>query len=114
MNVFIMSRVSRALTNSDARIAVDGLQKFFALVTDDPVGIDLGRSCGIKRNHLEPAEVCFTDAKVLRANVINIWHVIDVKVILANVASSISWTREKRHKFSMWDAHTKLMDLNQR
>ncbi len=93
--------ISQPLTNSNARITVDGLQKFFALVTDDPVGVDLGSSRGIERDHLEPAEVCFTDAKVLRANVVNIRHVIDVKVVLANVASPVSWTGEKRHKFSM-------------
>lgn len=102
MNVFIMSCISQPLTNSNARITVDGLQKFFTLVTDDPVGVNLGSSRGIERNHLEPTEVCFTDAEILWANIVNIRHVIDVKVVLANVASPVSWAGEKRQKFSMW------------
>lgn len=88
--------VSQPLTNSNARIAVDGLQKFFALVTDDPVGVDLGSSCGIEGNHLEPAEICFTNGKVLWADIKNIRHVIVVKVVFASVSSAITWLGEKR------------------
>lgn len=35
------------LTNSNAWIAVNCLQKFFALVTDDPVGVDLRGTSGV-------------------------------------------------------------------
>lgn len=60
------------LTNSNARVAVDCLNQFLSLVTNHPVGVDLRSALGIQRNHLELAEVCFTNVKVLRTDIIDI------------------------------------------
>jgi hypothetical protein len=89
-------------TDSDARIAVDGLHQLLALMPDHPVGVDLRGAFRVQRNHLEPAEVCFADVIVLWADVMDIQHFVLVKVIFANIPSAIPWRREiKTHAFEL-------------
>lgn len=78
-------------TDSNARITVDGLHQLLALMTDHPVGVDLRGARGVQRNHLEPAEVCFADGKVFWADVIDIQHVVLVKIVFAYIPSAIPW-----------------------
>lgn len=78
------------LTYSKTRITVYSLDKFFALMAYNPVRVILGGSFGIQRNHLEPAEIGFTDVNILRTDVINVWHIIMVKVIFAGITSAIT------------------------
>lgn len=59
-------------TNSNAGVAVDCLNQFFSLVTHHPVGVNLRSALGIQRYHLEFAEVCNTNVKVLRTHIIDI------------------------------------------
>lgn len=78
------------LTNSNARVAVDGLNQLFALMADNPVRINLGGAFGVQRYHLELAEVCLTNAKVLGTHVIDVRHIVLVKVIFASVSTTIT------------------------
>lgn len=78
------------LTNSNARITVDSLDKFFALMTDNPVRVNLGGAFGVQRNHLELAEVCLTNAKVFWTHIIDVGHVVLVKVIFASISATIT------------------------
>lgn len=78
------------LTNSDARVAVDSLNQLFALMADDPVGINLRGAFGVQRNHLELAEICLANVKVLGTNVVDVRHVVLVKVIFASISTTIT------------------------
>lgn len=93
-------------TDSNARIAVDGLHQFLALVADHPVGVDLGGARGVQRNHLESAEVCLADGKVFWADIVNVEHVVLVKVVFAHVPSAIAWKKENK-------THTHTLNWNQ-
>lgn len=79
------------LTYSDARVRVCCLHQLFALVTNDPVGINLCGPLGIQRDHLEVSEVCLGDGVVLGTHIINIWDVIIVKVIFTNITSAVAY-----------------------
>lgn len=83
-------RVSVPLTNCKARVTVDCLNQFFTLVTHNPVWIILGCSFWIQGNHLKPSEVSLTDFHIFRADVINVWHTVLVKVIFASISTSIT------------------------
>ena len=78
-------------TNSNARIAVDSLHQLLALMPDHPVGVNLGGALGVQRNHLESAEVCFTDGKVLRAHIMDVQNIVLVKIVFAHVTTAITW-----------------------
>lgn len=78
------------LTNSDTRVAVDSLNQLFALMADDPVGINLRGTFGVQRNHLELAEVCLANVKVLGTHVVDVGHVVLVKVIFAGISTTIT------------------------
>lgn len=78
------------LTNGDARVAVDSLNQLFALMADDPVRINLRSAFGVQRNHLELAEVCLTNVKVLRTHVVDVRNVVLVKVIFASISTTIT------------------------
>lgn len=77
-------------TNSDAGVAIDCLHQFFALVADNPVGINLRGALWIQRNHLESTEVCFADGKVLWAHVINVQNAVVIKIIFARITTAIA------------------------
>ena len=77
-------------TNSNARIAVDSLHQLLALMPDHPVGVNLGGALGVQRNHLESAEVCFTDGKVLRAHIMDVQNIVLVKIVFAHVTTAIT------------------------
>lgn len=77
-------------TNGNAWVAVDCLYQLLALMSDHPVGINLGSAFRIKGDHLETAEVRFADGKVLWANVINIQDVVLVEIIFANITSAVT------------------------
>lgn len=79
------------LTNSNAGVTVDSLDELFTLMADYPVGVNLWGALGVQRHHLELAEVCLADVKVLGTNVIDIRHVVLVKVILASISTAITW-----------------------
>lgn len=82
--------LAETLTNSNARVAVNGLNQLFALVTHHPVGVDLGCAFGVQRNHLELAEVRLADVKVLWTHVNDVGHVVLVEVVFAGVATTIA------------------------
>lgn len=82
------------LTNSKSRITVDSLNKFFAFVTNNPVGINLRCSLRIQGNHLESTEVCLTYVNILRADVINVINLVIVKIIFACIAPPITWQKK--------------------
>lgn len=94
----ICSKSSACLlhTNSNARVTVDSLHQLLALMPDHPVGVNLGGARGVQRNHLESAEVCFTDGKVLWTHIIDVQNVILVKIVFAYVATAIAC--KKNHK----------------
>lgn len=77
-------------TNSNARIAVDSLHQLLALMPDHPVGVNLGGTLRVQRNHLESAEVCFTDGKVLWAHVIDVWNTVLVEIVFARITTAIT------------------------
>lgn len=77
-------------TNSNARVAVNSLHQLLALMPDNPVGVNLGGALRVKRNHLESAEVCFTDGKVLWAHIINVQNIVLVEIIFADIPATIT------------------------
>lgn len=77
-------------TNSNARVAVDSLHQLLALMPDHPVGVNLGGALRVQRNHLESAEVCFTDGKVLWAHIINVQNIVLVEIIFADITTTIT------------------------
>lgn len=81
---------SLSLTNSNAWVTVDSLNQFFPLMADDPVRINLGGAFGVQRNHLELAEVCLTNIKVLWTHVVDVRHIVLVKVIFASISTAIT------------------------
>lgn len=82
------------LTDCDTRVRVGGLNEFFALMSDHPVGINLSGSFGVQVDHLELPEVGDTDGIILWTHVDNIWDVVVVKVVFAGVTSPIGcWKR---------------------
>lgn len=78
------------LTNSDARVGVGRLHQLFALMANDPVGIDLSGALGVQVDHLEVPEVRLTDGVVLRTHVVNIRDVVVVKVVFAGITTPIA------------------------
>lgn len=78
------------LTYSYSRIRVGSLHQFLALVANNPVGINLSCSLGVQRDHLELSEISFTDGIVFRTYIKNIWNIVIVKVIFANITSAIT------------------------
>jgi len=78
------------LTDGDARVAVDGLYQLFALMADDPVRINLRGAFRVQRNHLELAEVGLTNVEVLWAHVVDVRHVVLVKVVFASISTAIT------------------------
>lgn len=78
-------------TNSNARVAVDSLHQLLALMPDHPVGVNLGGALRVQRNHLESAEVCFTDRKVLWAHIINVQNIVLVEIVFADITTTITW-----------------------
>ena len=90
-------------TDSNARIAVDGLHQLLALMTDHPVGVDLRGARGVQRNHLEPAEVCFADGKVFWADIVDIQYVVLVKVVFAHIPAAIPWKKENKSHTLNWN-----------
>ena len=85
------------LTYCNAWVRVGSLNQLFALMSDHPVGIDLGGSLGIQVDHLELSKVCDTDGVVLRTHIENIWDTVVVKVIFASIASSIACLKKKNN-----------------
>lgn len=81
------------LTNSNARIAVDGLHQLLALMPDHPIGVNLGGARGVQRNHLESAEICFADGKVFGAHIIDVQHIVLIKIVSAHITTTITWER---------------------
>lgn len=61
---------------------------------DHPVGVDLGCTLGVQRNHLESAEVSLTDGEVLRAHVVDVQNIILVKIVFAHIPTSIAWEKD--------------------
>lgn len=59
-------------------------------MADNPVGVNLGGALGVKGNHLESTEVCFTDGKVLRAHVVDVQNTVFVKIISACITATIA------------------------
>lgn len=90
--MFIAEKTSVRIlhTDSNARVAVDSLDQLLALMPDNPVGVDLGGTLGVQRNHLESAEVGFTDGKVFRAYIIDVQNIILIKIIFAHITTSIT------------------------
>lgn len=78
------------LTDCKARVTVDCLNQFFTLVTNNPVWIILGCSFGIQGNHLKFSEISLTNFHIFRADIINVWHTVLVKVIFASISTSIT------------------------
>lgn len=79
------------LTYSYARIRIGGLNQFFALVANNPVGVNLSCTLGIQGDHLKLSEISFTDVIIFRAHIINIWDAVIVKVIFADITSAITY-----------------------
>lgn len=90
--MFIAEKTSVRIlhTDSNARVAVDSLDQLLALMPDNPVGVDLGGTFGVQRNHLESAEVGFTDGKVFWAYIIDVQNIILIKIIFAHITTSIT------------------------
>lgn len=59
-------------------------------MADDPVGINLRGAFRVKRNHLELAEVCLTDVKVLWTHVVDVRNVVLIKVVFASISTAIT------------------------
>jgi len=59
-------------------------------MADNPVRINLGGAFWIQRNHLELAEVCLTDIKVLRTHVIDVRHTVLIEIIFASISTAIA------------------------
>lgn len=78
------------LTHSKSGITVDRLDELFALMAYHPVRVVLGCPFGVQRNHLELAEIGLTDINVFRANVIDVGHIVLVKVIFASITSTVT------------------------
>ena len=57
---------------------------------DHPVGVNLGGTRGVQRNHLESAEVCFADVKVLRTHVIDVQNIVLIKIVFAHITTAIT------------------------
>lgn len=70
-------------------------------MADDPVRINLRSAFGVQRNHLEFAEVCLTNVKVLWAHIIDVGHVVLVKVIFTSISTTITL---KIHKIFVNDS----------
>lgn len=84
-------RLSLSLrTHSDARVTVDSLDQLLALMPHHPVGVDLRGACWVQRHHLESAEISFTDGKVLRAHVIDVQNTVLIKVVFADITTTIT------------------------
>lgn len=81
------------LTHSDARVGVGCLHQLFALMANDPVGINLSGALGVQVDHLEVPEVRLADGVVLRTHVVNIRDTIIVKVIFTSVPTPIACRR---------------------
>ncbi|TNN87265.1 hypothetical protein EYF80_002467 [Liparis tanakae] len=77
-------------SRGNAGIAVDSLHQLLALMPDHPVGVNLGGARGVQGNHLESAEVCFTDVEVLRAHVMDVQNTVLVKIVFAHVTTAIA------------------------
>lgn len=78
------------LTDSNAGVTVDSLHQLLALMPDHPVGVNLRGAFRIQGNHLESSEIGFTDGKVLRAHIMDIKDIILVKIILADISTTIT------------------------
>lgn len=96
-------------TNSNARIAVDSLHQLFALMPHHPVGVNLRGAFGIQGYHLESAEVCFTDGKVLRANIMDVQDIVLVKIILANISTAITFKENLNKEIRKQKMRTKIL-----
>lgn len=92
------------LTYSESRVTVDSLDEFFALMAYNPVRVILGCPFGIQRNHLESAEIGLTDVNILRTDVINVWHIVMVKIIFASITSTITWGQKSKSSAKFWSA----------
>lgn len=79
-----------SLTNSNARITVDCLNQLLALMTNNPVRVNLRCALGIQRNHLEFTEVCLTDVNIFRTHIIDVGHFVLIKIILADITTTIA------------------------
>lgn len=82
-----------SLTNSNARITVDCLNELFALMANNPVRVNLRCAFGVQRNHLEFPEICLTNVKVLWTYIVDVGHIVLVKVILAGITTTITWKK---------------------
>ena len=80
-----------SLTHSNARVTIDSLDQLFALMANHPVGVNLRGAFGVQGNHLELSEVCRTDVKVFWTYVIDVGHVVLVKVVFASIPTAITW-----------------------
>lgn len=78
------------LTDSNARVRIGCLHKFFALVPHHPVGISLCGSLGVQVHHLELAEVSDTDGSILWACVKEVRDAVVVKVILTGISPTVT------------------------
>ncbi len=93
LEVKIMTRratlTAHILTHCNTGVRIGRLNQLFALMSDHPVGINLCSSFGVQMYHLKLPEVSVTDGVVLRAHIQNVWNVVIVKIIFADIASSI-------------------------
>lgn len=91
-----------SLTNSNARITVDCLNQLFALMANNPVRVNLRCAFGVQRYHLEFTEVCLTNIKIFRTHVVDVGHIVLVKIILAEITTTIAWKRNAVKSYVQW------------
>lgn len=80
----------QGLTHSNARVRVGRLDQLLALVTNDPVGVDLCGPLRVQMHHLEVPEVGFADGVVLRTHVVNVRDAVVVKIVFTDVTPPIT------------------------
>ena len=86
------------LTDSDAGVGVGCLYQLFALMANDPVGINLSGALGVQVDHLEVPEVCLADGVVLRTHIVNIRDTVIVEVIFTSVPTPIACCQGKAER----------------
>jgi hypothetical protein len=91
------------LTYSDARVWVCCLDQLLALVTNDPVGVNLCGTLGVQGYHLEVPEVSLTNGIVLRTHIINVWDTVVVKVVFTDITPPITCSQgTNKNKDTTW------------
>lgn len=62
-------------------------------MANNPVRVNLRCAFGVQRYHLEFTEVCLADVKIFRTHVVDVGHFVLVKIILADITTTIAWKR---------------------